>query len=72
MVHFSLALVPAELALLRAESYDMDEFPAQGWPATITAFRRDLLERPGGLLLISVMLHLRTAGSSSWANSAAG
>jgi len=43
MVHFNLALLPAEIILLRAESYDKDEYPAEGWPTTITAFRCNLI-----------------------------
>jgi len=31
----------AEIITLRAESYDKDEFPEQGWPTTIAAFRRN-------------------------------
>ena len=31
----------AETITLRTESYDKDEFPAEGWPTTIAAFRHN-------------------------------
>lgn len=30
-----------ETVTLRAESYNKDKFPAQGWPTTIATFRRN-------------------------------
>ena len=41
--YISIQIYPhcCENVTLRAESYDKDEFPIQGWPTTITAFRRN-------------------------------
>jgi len=78
MVYFNSSLSPLLKPLssvFRAESYEKDEFPVEGWPTSFTALRRITIYRlgwcitctlwgPGQVLLISQMLCSSTTGRS--------